>query len=186
MFGNELKNVATVTVPDGLIWKMDLKKCGEDVYFCNKEWQQFAEYYSLRYGCFLSFRYKGNSNFSVIIFDATSVEICYPLKTPSTSRETNTECPRPMKKSKAEASESPGKKIKSMSKCAFKRAEDAANAFNPKKPHFRSKITKGKHAVRISLYSFWFKVIVELFLLSLKLIFPPLCSMFQVFLLQNM
>jgi len=186
MFGNELDNVATVTVPDGCDWEMNLKKCGEDVYFCNKEWQQFAEYYSLRYGCFLSFKYEGNSNFSVIIFDVTSVEICYPLKTPSTSRETNTECPRPMKKSKAEASESPGKKIKSMSKCAFKRAEDAANAFNPKKPHFRSKITKGKHAVRISLYSFWFKVIVELFLLSLKLIFPPLCSMFQVFLLQNM
>jgi len=185
MFGNELKNVATVTVPDGLIWKMDLKKCGEDVYFCNKEWQQFAEYYSLRYGCFLSFRYKGNSNFSVIIFDATSVEICYPLKTPSTSGETNNECSRPRKRSKVETSESQGKKVKHMSKNASKRAEDAANAFNPKNPHFRSKITKGRHAVRISLSSFWFKVSVELFMLPLKLIFPPFCSMFLVYLLQN-
>jgi hypothetical protein len=90
MFGNELKNVATVTVPDGLTWKLELKKRGEDVYFCNK-WKQFAQYYSLRYGCFLSFEYEGNSNFSVIIFDVTSVEICYPLKTPSTNGETISE-----------------------------------------------------------------------------------------------
>jgi len=180
MFGNELENVATLTVPDGCDWEMDLKKCGEDVYFCNK-WQPFAEYYSLRFGCFLSFKYEGNSNFSVIIFDATFVEICYPLKTPSTSGETNTECPRPRKRSKVETSESPGKKIESMSK----RAEDAAYAFNPENPFFRSKITTGRHVVRISLSSFRFKVGVELFMLPLKLIFSPLCSMFLIYLLQN-
>ena len=80
---------------------MEVKKCGEDVYFCNK-WQQFAEYYSSRYGCFLSFKYEGNSKFSVIIFDVTSVEICYPLKTPSTNGETNTQCSRPRKRSRVE------------------------------------------------------------------------------------
>ncbi|KEH32781.1 B3 DNA-binding domain protein [Medicago truncatula] len=101
IYGSELKNVATITVPDGLTWKLELKKRGEDVYFCNK-WKQFAEYYSLRYGCFMSFKYEGNSKFSVIIFDVTSVEICYPLKTPSTNGETNTECPRPTKRSRVE------------------------------------------------------------------------------------
>jgi hypothetical protein len=45
--------------------------------FCNK-WQQFAEFYSIEYGCYLSFKYEGKSMFSVIIFDATSVEIVYP------------------------------------------------------------------------------------------------------------
>jgi len=25
-FGNELKNAATITVPDGRVWKMELKK----------------------------------------------------------------------------------------------------------------------------------------------------------------
>jgi len=40
-FGNELKNVATVTVLDGRVWEMELKKCDGNIFFCNK----FVEYY---------------------------------------------------------------------------------------------------------------------------------------------
>jgi hypothetical protein len=149
-FGHELKNVATITVPDGRDWRMELKKCGNDVYFCNK-WQQFAEYYSIGYGSFLCFKYEGDSKFSVVIFDVTSVEICYPFKTQSTNGETNTKCHSRRKRSKVETSESHEKKGKSMSKHASERAKEAAKEFNPKNPYFCSKILMGNYVVRILL-----------------------------------
>ncbi|AES68282.1 B3 DNA-binding domain protein [Medicago truncatula] len=133
-FGNELKNVATITVPDGCDWEMELKKCGNDVYFCNK-WQQFAEYYSIGYGSFLRFKYEGDSKFNVVIFDVTSVEICYPFKTQSINGETNTKCHSPRKRSKVETSDNH----------ASKRSEEAAKEFNPKNPYFCSKILKRKY-----------------------------------------
>ncbi|CAJ2652500.1 unnamed protein product [Trifolium pratense] len=144
-FGNELKNVATIAVPDGCVWEMELKKCDEHVFFCNR-WQEFVEYYSIGYGCYLSFKYEGNSKFRVIIFDATSVEICYPFKTPSTNEEPNTKYHNPRKRSKVETSESCGKKAKSLSKDASTRAEDAAKEFNTNNPYFCSKITIRKYA----------------------------------------
>jgi len=88
-FGYELKNVATITVLDGRVWEMELKKCDGNIFFCNK-WQEFVEYYSIRYGCYLCFKYEGNSKFSVIIIDATTVEIQYLFKTPTTNGEPNT------------------------------------------------------------------------------------------------
>lgn len=88
-FGNELNNVATIMVPDGRVWEIGLENCDEDVFFCNN-WREFSEYYSIEYGCYLTFKYKGNSKFSVVIFDATSVEICYPFK--DANEEPNTKC----------------------------------------------------------------------------------------------
>ncbi|WJX58209.1 hypothetical protein P8452_43687 [Trifolium repens] len=146
-FGNELKNVATIIVPDGCVWEMELKKYDEHVFFCNK-WQEFVEYYSIGYGYYLTFKYEGNSKFSVIIFDATSVEICYPFKTPITDGvEPNTKYDSPRKRSKVETSECRGKKVESMSKSkdASKSAKDAANEFNPNNPYFRSKISCSGH-----------------------------------------
>jgi len=147
-FGNELKNVATITVPDGCDWEMELKKCGNDIYFCNK-WQQFSEYYSIGYGSYLCFKYEGDSKFSVVIFDVTSVEICYPFKTQSINGETKTKCHSPRKRSKVETSENHGETVKTISKHASKSAEEAAKEFNPKNPYFCSKMLKGKYAVRI-------------------------------------
>jgi len=130
--------------------EMELKKRDENVLFCNK-WQEFVDYYSIGYGCFLSFKYEGNSKFSAIIFDATSVEICYPFKTPSTNGEPNTDYASSRKRSKVETCESRGKKVKNMSKYASKRVEDAAKELNPNNPYFRSKIVKGKYVVRFLL-----------------------------------
>ncbi|CAL5187316.1 unnamed protein product [Lathyrus oleraceus] len=132
-FGNELNDAATITVPDGRVWEMELKKRGNEVYFCNK-WQEFAEYYCIGYGCYLSFKYEGNSKFSVVIFDATSVEISYSFKT-------NTK-----KRFKVEKSENGCKQVKIMSNSDSERSEDGANEFNPKKPYFRSKMNKGNSA----------------------------------------
>ncbi|CAK8564691.1 unnamed protein product [Lathyrus sativus] len=142
-FGNELNNVATITVPDGRVWEMEVEKCGKEVYFCNK-WQEFAEYYCIGYGCYLCFKYEGNSKFCVIIFDITSVEIPYPFKT--THGEANTMCLSPMKKSKVTTSESGAKQVKIMSNSASKRAEKVANEFNSNNPYFRCKINTGKYA----------------------------------------
>ncbi|XP_050915687.1 B3 domain-containing transcription factor VRN1 [Lathyrus oleraceus] len=135
-FGNELNNVATITVPDGRVWEMELKKCGKEVYFC-KKWQEFAEYYCIGYGCYLCFKYEGKSKFSVVIFDITSVEISYP---PSTHGEITIKCPSHRKSSKVETIG-----VQSMSNTASKRAEHAANEFNSSRPHFLSKINKGKN-----------------------------------------
>ncbi|CAK8564690.1 unnamed protein product [Lathyrus sativus] len=136
-FGNELNNVVTITVPDGRVWEMELEKCGNHVYF-SKNWQQFAEYYCIGYGCYLCFKYEGNSKFCVIIFDITSVEIPYPFKT--THGEITIKSPTPRKSSKVETIG-----VQSMSNTASKRVEHAANEFNPNNPHFRSKINMGKN-----------------------------------------
>jgi hypothetical protein len=147
-FGNELGNVAKITVPNGREWDMELKKCGNGVFLSNK-WEEFAEYYSISYGCYLDFKYEGNSEFNVVIYDTTSVEICYPFKTPSTNGESNTNCP------------SPKKKVKNMSNYSSKRAKDTANECNPKNPSFRSryiKATRSEYVVTILLCCFFFKV----------------------------
>ena len=59
---------------------MGLKRCGKNVWFCSN-WQEFAKYYSISYGSILVFKYEGDSNFRVLIFDITATEICYPCKT---------------------------------------------------------------------------------------------------------
>ncbi|KAI5440347.1 hypothetical protein KIW84_010013, partial [Lathyrus oleraceus] len=143
-FGKELGNVAEITVPDGSVWEMKLKKRNENIFLTTK-WQEFAEYYSIEYGCYLSFKYEGDSKFSVVIFDATSVEICYPLKTPCTNEEQNKRCVTDRKMSEAETIESHGKHVKSMYEHAYERAEVAANEYNPKNPFFRSKVCKGRY-----------------------------------------
>ncbi|KAI9071570.1 hypothetical protein K1719_046465 [Acacia pycnantha] len=79
-FENELcTSEATIGVPDGRVWKMELKKSENEVLFC-KSWEEFVKYYSLRFGFFLVFTYRGNSQFNVVIFDPSAAEIYYPLK----------------------------------------------------------------------------------------------------------
>jgi len=117
-----------ITVPDGREWEMGLKKCGEHIFLSNN-WQRFAEYYSIYYGCYLDFNYQGNSKFNVVIYDTTSVEISYPFKTPSTNGEQSIKGPN-------------------------SRAKCAASEFNPKNPYFHSKSVKGIFAVRILISNF--------------------------------
>ncbi|PRQ56962.1 putative transcription factor B3-Domain family [Rosa chinensis] len=78
-FGKELSDVAILTVPTGRVWQVGLERVDKRIWFV-KDWQAFAEYYSLRYGDFLEFRYEGNSNFRVLIFDMTCSEIAYPCQ----------------------------------------------------------------------------------------------------------
>lgn len=75
-FREELSVFATLTVPDGNIWRIGLKKADNKCWY-HDGWQQFAEHYSLRVGYLLVFRYEGNSAFSVNIFNVSTSEINY-------------------------------------------------------------------------------------------------------------
>eukprot|EP00257_Ricinus_communis_P016424 XP_015574594.1 B3 domain-containing transcription factor VRN1 isoform X1 [Ricinus communis] len=76
-YRDELSCIATLTVPNGRIWVVELEKVNKKLWFCSG-WHEFVEYYSIRVGYFLVFRYEGESNFRVCIFDLTVSEIRYP------------------------------------------------------------------------------------------------------------
>ena len=74
------KNLAShvfLKVPDGVIWEVESRILNGDVWLC-EGWKGFAQYYSIRYGHLLLFRYDGNSHFHVLIFDMSASEIEYP------------------------------------------------------------------------------------------------------------
>ncbi|XP_021274943.1 B3 domain-containing transcription factor VRN1-like [Herrania umbratica] len=76
-YGNAMSSPALLKVPNGEIWKVELTKADGKVWLKNG-WQEFLNHYSLEYGHFLVFRYEGNCNFHVIIFDRSASEIEYP------------------------------------------------------------------------------------------------------------
>ncbi|KAI5671841.1 hypothetical protein M9H77_12205 [Catharanthus roseus] len=58
-------------------WKVELVD-EESGIRLEKGWKKFAELYSITRAHFLVFRYDGNSEFEVVIFDITATEIEYP------------------------------------------------------------------------------------------------------------
>lgn len=79
-FKDELSVAAALTVPDGHVSRVGLKKDDNKIWF-QEGWQEFVERYSIRVGYFLIFRYEGNSAFSVSIFNLASSEIFYHSNT---------------------------------------------------------------------------------------------------------
>ncbi|KAL1107106.1 hypothetical protein V6Z11_D03G019700 [Gossypium hirsutum] len=75
--GNSMSSPAMLSVPSGEVWKVELTKCNGKIWFENG-WLEFSNHYSLDFGHLLVFRYDGNSNFHVVIFDRTATEILYP------------------------------------------------------------------------------------------------------------
>nr|POE81827.1 b3 domain-containing protein [Quercus suber] len=65
-------------IPNGTKWKVKLTKRDGEVWFQNG-WCEFASCHTLTMGHLLVFRYEGNSHFYILIFDATAIEIDYPL-----------------------------------------------------------------------------------------------------------
>ncbi|XP_061374999.1 B3 domain-containing transcription factor VRN1-like [Gastrolobium bilobum] len=75
-YGGELSPVATLSVPDGSIWRVGLKKA--DNKFCFHDgWQEFVQRYAIGVGYLLVFRYEGKSSFNVHIFNLASSEVNY-------------------------------------------------------------------------------------------------------------
>lgn len=75
-FGGEVSTVATLTVPDGSVWRVGLKKVGNKIFF-HDGWQEFVQRYSIGVGYLLVFRYEGKSSFNVHIFNLATSEINY-------------------------------------------------------------------------------------------------------------
>ncbi|XP_020534852.1 B3 domain-containing transcription factor VRN1-like [Jatropha curcas] len=78
-FGDELSEVVTFIIPNGLDWKVGLTRAESDIWF-DDGWHDFVQHNSICTGYFLVFGYKGFSNFSILIFDKTACEIKYPDK----------------------------------------------------------------------------------------------------------
>ncbi|XVF17773.1 hypothetical protein REPUB_Repub10bG0152400 [Reevesia pubescens] len=76
-YGNGMSSPACLRVPTGAVWKVELTKSDGKIWLKNG-WQEFSNHYSLEFGHFLVFRYEGNSNFHVVIFDRSASEIEYP------------------------------------------------------------------------------------------------------------
>ncbi|XP_022986547.1 B3 domain-containing transcription factor VRN1-like isoform X1 [Cucurbita maxima] len=76
MIRDELSGVATLTVPDGHVWRVGLRKVDNKFWF-EDGWHGFLEHYSIRVGYLLVFRYEGNSAFCVFIFNLNTSEINY-------------------------------------------------------------------------------------------------------------
>ncbi|KAJ9152916.1 hypothetical protein P3X46_026424 [Hevea brasiliensis] len=85
-YGDELSSIATLTVPNGRMWLVELEKVDRKLWFHNG-WHEFVEYYSIRVGYFLVFRYGGESNFNVYIFDLAVSEISYTCNIPGSLQE---------------------------------------------------------------------------------------------------
>ncbi|XP_008236688.1 PREDICTED: B3 domain-containing transcription factor VRN1 isoform X2 [Prunus mume] len=75
-FRDDLSTVATLSVPDGNVWRVLIKQADNKFWF-HDGWQEFIERYSIRVGYFLTFRYEGRSSFTVHIFNLTTAEINY-------------------------------------------------------------------------------------------------------------
>ncbi|OAY46056.1 hypothetical protein MANES_07G112902v8 [Manihot esculenta] len=85
--GKCLSSPMILKVPTGNTWKVELLRSGDDVWLA-KGWQEFTEYHSLKHGNMLVFKYEGDCQFSVLIFDMSAVEIEYPDRDIHSGKET--------------------------------------------------------------------------------------------------
>ncbi|KAK8698269.1 hypothetical protein V6N13_114394 [Hibiscus sabdariffa] len=78
-FGNDVSDSVIVRAATGPEWKVELMKHDGEIWLTNG-WKDFVDYFSLKYGSLLIFRYEGRSRFYVLmIFDQTTFEIEYPI-----------------------------------------------------------------------------------------------------------
>nr|XP_023913257.1 putative B3 domain-containing protein Os03g0621600 [Quercus suber] len=102
--------MAYLTIPNGTKWKVKLTKSDGEVCFGNG-WCEFASSHALALGHFLVFRYEGNSEFFVLIFDATATEIEYPAAEIQDRTGEKPPVPLPHKRAKTNPSSSKGLRL---------------------------------------------------------------------------
>ncbi|CAI0375141.1 unnamed protein product [Linum tenue] len=77
--GGDLSKFATFRAPDGRTWPiLTARRSGDGKKLFTRGWSEFAAYYSISHAYLIAFKYKGNSDFHVRIFDPTCCEIVYP------------------------------------------------------------------------------------------------------------
>ncbi|KAH7520550.1 hypothetical protein FEM48_Zijuj08G0155800 [Ziziphus jujuba var. spinosa] len=82
--GIRLKELIVLKVGNsGRYWEMKLEKEDDGKVWLCQGWKDFEDHYSIQHGNFLLFKYQGNYNFKVIIFNKTATEIAYPTKSKS-------------------------------------------------------------------------------------------------------
>lgn len=81
-YGGELSPFVTLSVPDGSVWRVGLKRTENKFWFLD-DWQEFAQRYSIGPGYLLLFRYEGKSSFNVNIYNLATTEINYQSATRS-------------------------------------------------------------------------------------------------------
>lgn len=64
-------NTASISSPLGKMWHVELSRDSINTYF-TKGWPEFVEAHQIEFGYLMVFSYKGQSNFSVEIFDHTT------------------------------------------------------------------------------------------------------------------
>lgn len=77
-YGKYLCGRVYLKAPRGGVWAVDMVRYSGDAWL-QTGWPEFARLYSLCFGHFLVFKYQGNSNFDVFIYDKRGIEIDYPL-----------------------------------------------------------------------------------------------------------
>ncbi|XP_074335333.1 B3 domain-containing transcription factor VRN1-like isoform X3 [Apium graveolens] len=155
IFGKNLKDSVSLTTPSGSQWLVELKRHKGEVWLQNG-WPEFAKFYSICFGYLLVFKYNGDSNFRVSIFEPSALEIDYPVNfvksTPEKKRvleiddfsssESSDNVLRPCKKTRTKAPSSKAsskprqEKEKTGNEVAKYRALALANAFQSKNPFF--------------------------------------------------
>jgi hypothetical protein len=81
-YGGNISSIVTLTVPDGSIWRVGLKK-EDNKFWLLDGWHDFVQHYSIGIGYLLLFRYEGRSCFIVNIYSFATSEINY--KSPAQS-----------------------------------------------------------------------------------------------------
>ncbi|KAB1204818.1 B3 domain-containing transcription factor VRN1 [Morella rubra] len=76
--GEGLSNTTFLKLPTGTKWRVELMKRDGEVWL-DKGWREFVEFCSIKSGHFLVFKYEGNSQFYVVVFDGSATEIDYPV-----------------------------------------------------------------------------------------------------------
>ncbi|CAJ1977624.1 unnamed protein product [Sphenostylis stenocarpa] len=84
----DIANPLLLLLPEGAKWKRNWTRIGVDVWLVDT-WKNFAEFYSLDVDNYLLFKYLGKSQFEVVIFNHSGVEIEYPLMETTLDAEEN-------------------------------------------------------------------------------------------------
>lgn len=78
LHGHTLSETVLLKLPSGAVSRIGLEKRNGKVWLRNG-WPRFTESYAIVRGHMLVFKYHGNSEFSLVIFNDTTYEVDYPL-----------------------------------------------------------------------------------------------------------
>ncbi|KAM7506960.1 hypothetical protein LguiA_017413 [Lonicera macranthoides] len=133
-YGKDLLEHVYLKVPNGKLWKVELKNSNGEAWLQNG-WKEFAGHYSVDLCYILAFRYEGNLHFLVLIFDMSALEIEYPPP-PTTAQNERTNSPVNFKDGGDSESMHPAKRKRVLSVAEKERPPQSARSFTSKKPFF--------------------------------------------------